>query len=311
MKKLRLLLSFTLMFSLVCIGLAGFSTPQAQAANHYKEFWSKSSPGVKIPGLTKGYVPQGITYVKSHDKILMSHYRDDGKPGSISITDASEKKFKKNVHLYSAKGKPYTGHAGGVAASKKHVWVSSEGKLHRLSLSKVLNSKDNANLVFDATFKTPTKASFTSYSGGVLWVGSFVEKGVTHVVGYKLSSKTDRPTSSTPNYSLTIPHYIQGIAVRSNEIILSQSFGRSKDSKLLRYKNVLKNKPDEYRKINGKKVPDWNLSKSRLKDSITMPPLSQNLAQNGSYLYIQFESGAKKYLPGGKYPLTRVQNFKL
>ncbi|GED15802.1 hypothetical protein [Aneurinibacillus migulanus] len=311
MKKLRILVSFMLVLSLSFVSLTVTTAPQVQAKSSYETFWSRVVPGVSIPGLTKGYIPQGIAYVKDHDKILMSHYRDDKKPATISISNASKKKFEKNVLLYSAKNKPYTGHAGGVAASRKHVWISSEGKLRRLSLNKVLKSKDDAKLIFDATFNTPTKASFTSYSNGVLWVGTFVKKGTSHVVGYKLDSKTDLPVSNTPNYSITIPHYIQGIAVRDNEIILSQSYGRANDSKLLRYKNVLEAKADGNRTINGKKVPNWNLSKSRLKSSITMPPLSQNIAQNGKYLYIQFESGAPKYKKGSKLRLTKVQNFKL
>jgi hypothetical protein len=307
----------------LCAGIgAVYSVPQTYAEipaspiggsyPEYGTFFVKTTQGARVPGLTKNWVPQGIAYVSSKNWQLISHYDSkEDKPSTISVIDAGKKKYVKNVYLYQENGKPYKGHAGGIAVSKNYIWISSGSNLYYASLDNLIKSKDKAKLKFSGHVKTAAKASFTTYANGVVWSGDFNENLGGKAVGYKLDGKTDKIASKTPSYILSIPSHIQGMMVSSSEIILSQSYGRKNDSKLLRYTNVLKKKPDKHMSINGKKVPVWNLGSKQLKSRITMPPLSEGLAKHSNQLYIIFESGAKKYRATCKYPLDHVQVMNL
>ncbi|MBA4493137.1 SH3 domain-containing protein [Paenactinomyces guangxiensis] len=75
------------------------------------------------------------------------------------------------------------------------------------------------------------------------------------------------------------------MAMTADRVIYSQSCGRTNDSKLITYTKG----------TNGTQV-----------DSMVAPPMSEGLAIINNSLYVSFESGAKPYLSGGKYPLYHL-----
>ncbi|WP_282940869.1 cadherin-like beta sandwich domain-containing protein [Paenibacillus sp. RC67] len=302
----------------------------------YQRFLNVSEPGPIVPGLLQGLVPQGMHYIKEKNWAIISSYRDDRRASTLTIVDLQSGSLVKTIHLYK-NGQPFTGHAGGVAVSDQNVWIAYGKELLRLSLQDVIDSPDNANLSFIDSFKSNTRASFASYSDGVLWVGDYysspnylttpIQKMTTRdnkvynawIVGYKLDEATDLlPADSKltsdglviPDYIYSVTDRIQGVTVTDDEVMLSQTNGNPK-SNILKYKASVKEAPHTTVTIENTTVPVWFLDGLNMEDSLDMPPSAEGNFINDNKLYILYESGANIYRPDINYPLDRVQIVEL
>jgi hypothetical protein len=187
--------------------------------------------------------------------------------------------------------------------------------------------------VFAGSVKSDTRASFSAYGGGVLWIGEFAhgkdyptkethyltnrdgEQDKAWVEGYKLDEATDAPAAKAadnasgpvPDYILSIPDTIQGMHVIGDNVLLSQSYGRNNASSLLRYKHSSADKPDGTVTIGSAKVPVWFLDSKNRTDTMVTPPMSEGIADSKGSLYLLFESGATKYRTSSAYALDRMQ----
>jgi len=244
----------------------------------------------------------------------------------------------KALELYKEADKPYTGHAGGVTASKRHVWVSSDGHAYRLKLEDVIQAKEDGKLTFGGSIRTDTRASFTTYADGVLWVGEYAngtkyptEKshhmsnrdGKEHrawAVGYKLDEQTDLLPASkeaqpnapaVPDYILSIPNSIQGMMMTPNSIWLSQSAGQNAASTLMTHGNVLSEAPHDQVVIGSATVPLWFIDSKNKKRSMEIPPMSEGIVHSKGMLYVLFESGASMYKASSSYALDRIYQLKM
>src|SRR5690606_8243479 len=106
----------------------------------YQGLWDISEDGPVIPGLAQDLVPQGMTYYKKKDWLLTVNYLDGGRPGTLTVVDATTEELVKSVLLYNQDGTPYTGHAGGLTISKDHIWVASENYLMPFKISDLVNA---------------------------------------------------------------------------------------------------------------------------------------------------------------------------
>ena len=188
----------------------------------------------------------------------------------------------------------------------------------------------------------PVRASFCNVSEGMLWVGDFyIPNDATYntpewrhmtnrdgkkygalCVGYRLDGKTENGIAAdawkdgmeyaTPDVALSITQKIQGFAVVGDKIALSQSYGRTNNSTVLLYHNVLSEPQHSEIKINDTLVPVWFLdSKSAAGSYVTMP-MSEALAVHQGDLLVLYESGASYYKDnGGKNPTDRVWRINL
>lgn len=137
-------------------------------------------------------------------------------------------------------------------------------------------------------------------------------------VGYKLSENTENEFSTnqwkpgmeyaTPDIVLSIDQKIQGFAVVSDKhIALSRSYGRTNDSLIILYENVIGTTPHSNVVLNGEQIPVYFLDGKLKAWKYQAPPMSEGLAARDGKLYILFESGAEKYrLDGGKNPTDKV-----
>lgn len=299
-----------------------------------KTFLQQRKEGPIVPALLQGAVPQGLAIVQEKQWILISYYREGGKSSLLSVTDAATGKVVKVVELYKNAATPYNGHAGGIAASPKHVWVSSGEEVSILNMDDITKAEDGGKLVFQGSVKSDTRASFTAYSDGVLWIGEFARgkdyptkethyatnrDGKQHKAwaeGYKLDPATDLPAAvqsgeqggqPVPDYILSLPDSVQGMYVGKDRIRLSQSFGRNNASALLTFKNSLSEQPHTEVTIGSTKVPVWFLDSKNHTDQLALPPMSEGIVESGDALYILFESGATLYRSSSSYALDRIQ----
>jgi hypothetical protein len=287
--------------------------------------------------LLQNAVPQGLAYMEDKKWLLVSHYRENGKTSLLSVIDAASGKMVKAVELYKNPTAPYTGHAGGITASKKHVWISSDKDVYYVNMDDIVKAENGGKLLFAGSVQSDTRASFTAYEDGVLWIGEFAHGSdyptdKSHYLtnrddkehkawaeGYKLDAATDLPVvqsgqgqgRSVPDYIISLPDRIQGMSVAKDHIWLSQSYGRNNASTLYRFANSLAEKPHSKVTIRSTEVPVWFLDSKNQASTMELPPMSEGIVESAGQLYILFESGAAKYKTSSSYALDRIQLLPL
>jgi glutamine cyclotransferase len=302
-----------------------------------KWFLDNARKGPLIPALKQEAVPQGIAYLEEKNWLLVTHYRENGKSSLLTVIDAETGKLVKAHELYKEPNVPYTGHAGGITASKQHLWISSDGKAYRLKKETLIQAQDGAKVVFEGALATDTRASFTIYGDGVLWVGEFAQgasypTSKTHYMtnrddkehkawaaGYKLDPQSDDvPAAKTaasgpavPDYIISLPDMVQGMEVSKERVVLSQSYGRNAASLLIVHKLPLAEAPHATAKIGESEVPVWFLDSKNKQQELTVPPMSEGLVAVKDRLHILFESAAKPYMTSGTYPLDYIYSISL
>lgn len=308
----------------------------------YQGLWDISEDGPIIPGLAQDLIPQGMTYYKQKNWILIVSYLDYGRPATLTVVDAETEKLVKSVLLYNKDGSPYTGHAGGLTISKDHIWVASENFLMPFKISDLVNAPNNGEIQFLHHIPVPVDAAYTVYDEKILWVGEFYQNpnyptnpehhmenrtGEMHyawMVGYDLQPSNDmlHPDqwdedsghAAVPDYVLSTTEKVQGAIVQKKGITLSTSYGRGNDSVLYRYEHPLKEDPHDFVEIAGKSIPLWFLDGAQTKprESIEAIPMPEGIvADHPKHLYVVFESGANKYRYTTTYPMDRLLKIDL
>lgn len=298
----------------------------------YSLFFNYATAGPVIPALSHNYIPQGLTYLPEKNWLLGTIYADQKDTSTVLfVIDNSSGKLIKAFNLYLDSETIYTGHAGGVTLSERHLWIASDAKVYQFDLDEVVSEADNVKLIAKSIHDVETRASFISYYEGYLWVGEFtLEKNhadylkyphkeshhlksssgkeyLAWTVGYRLEND-NFPADGLPEGILAHINKIQGLAFSKDMIYLSQSYGRANNSYLYGFNNILKDEEDLSVDLNGKKVSLWFLELNKRPKKITLPPLSEGIVLDEDKLYILFESGADKYrTTTNKYPLDRIQ----
>jgi chitodextrinase len=304
----------------------------------YAEFFDVSAQGPIVPGLKQGLIPQGMHVIKSKNWMITTSYRDDKRASVLTIIDAQTGSLVKTIHMMLDDNVPYSGHAGGIAVSEKYVWLANNYNMYQLSLDAIIQAPDNSNLKFIGKFRTHTKASFGSYTDGVLWVGEYYstspgydtdnshklvgrdgKKSNAWLVGYKLDPATDRvpadkivspDTAVVPDYIFNITDRVQGATVLNDQILISQTNGASYSS-LIQYATKVTDAPYDYIQLNGVSVPHWFLDDVNMADSLYMPSSAEGNFVNQGKVYVLYESGALRIQPEVIYPLDRIQIIDL
>lgn len=295
------------------------------AVKSFPDFFAMGTPAFVVPGLNEDLVPQGMCYIPAENVVVVSYYLESKENSVLTVVDAKSGKFVKAVTLVNEDGTPYTGHAGGLAASGQNLWVVTGGNAQRLPISDLMKAESMDEVKFVDRFNTGTRASLSNCIDGVLWVGDFYTSGGNYdtdeshhmttpdgsknnawIVGFKLDSSAknelnpanykDTTSAVKPDYILSIPNKIQGMTrLTSGEFVLSESYGRKNDSHILIHKNVLKSDSNQKVEINGVNVPLWFLDSNTLVKSITAPPMAESIENVNQEIYVLFESGASLY----------------
>ena len=305
----------------------------------YADYYANGSPAFIIPGLNKGenFVLQGIEYCSELNWALLCGYispATDTSNSVIFVIDMSKsvslesgEQFHgaliKEILLNKADGKPFTGHAGGIAVSEKNVWISNSGKLYCIPLEDIVAAPSSSFMNLSKSISVPVNASYCSYADGVLWVGEFEyakdkyntdeahHKGdslTAWTVGYKLNEDGDADVKDlfrfTTDGSVAIPDYalwhgskVQGMTTAGNKILLSTSYGRKNDSKLFVYDNPVGSQTDVFVQIGEAQVPCYVLDNPV--QTVVAPPMLEDLGtvyKDGKYsVLVATESGSYNY----------------
>jgi hypothetical protein len=138
------------------------------------------------------------------------------------------------------------------------------------------------------------------------------------VVGYELDEATENEfetkslvdgSYATPDRILSVTDRVQGMTYlpEQGKIALSQSYGRKNNSTLYFFDDPMKSDAHTTVTLNGVSIPVWFLDGKMSCEKVTMPPMSEGVANVNGKVYVLFESGAEKYrLDGGKMPVDMV-----
>ncbi len=131
--------------------------------------------------------------------IILSYYPKTDKtsqPSQLIVIDSLTGKAIRRLALYLEAGKPYTGHAGGITAAGKYLWVASGYKLYGFDLQQIISFVADKSaktpptlpecmppsfklpardLVMKKSYPVDSSASYVSFDGEHLWVGDFVK----------------------------------------------------------------------------------------------------------------------------------------
>ncbi len=296
----------------------------------YQQFNQLRIEGPIIPGLMQPLVPQGMAYWKEKDLMIISNYNSDGSAGTLTIIKMDTGILEKVLILENHDGTPHTGHLGGLAVSREHLWIASGSGVYHISLNKLFTAENQEKIYLPEIIVTETKGSFATFSDSTLWIGEFTLKNGSYPVseahqiitpsatvqlgwlaGYTLDDETDmiglENTVSGkvyPDFILSIPDKIQGAVFFENKILLSESYGRKNYSRLFIYDNPLEDKSNG---VEGE--PLWFLDGINKTGEIIVPPMSEAVVLYGNNIAVLFESAADKYRDTALFPLDRIQIF--
>lgn len=252
----------------------------------------KYAKSVIIPGLQNtnlnGFgcttmVPQGLTFAKSY--MLMSAYDLSKEENSvIYVINKSSKKLVTTVEL------PSQTHAGGLAYDGRNLWITSGNNLLSIPFSTISAAASQGQSYLEipayaSTVPVGQQAATIAYYKSKLWVASYNELSSGYLGSYTIVNKNGTPSLSLCS-RIKVANRIQGMAFTSKgELILSRSC--QTDSKQRGFLHQL----DVY-KPNVKKASKGIIKLGRIRKHVDMPTMNEEIAISGSYLYVNYESGA-------------------
>ncbi|WP_436494313.1 hypothetical protein [Actinokineospora sp. HUAS TT18] len=252
--------------------------------------------GPKIPhvGADSPWVPQGMAYRKDKDQLLTAYYNgdedqtEDGPQSRLSMIDKSTGDEEKYVDLRGVSDDDAPNHVGGVATDGDNVWVTSssgdDSYVYRYSAAELDDAQTGEPFRAKEVIKVQG-SSYATFAENRLWVGDFTkdkdEPGKLYSYPIKdgklpYTVEDDGTKVAQPDLAPRVtPGQVQGVVIRPDEIIYSQSYGRTKDSYLL-----TENRDD-----------------GEIVNSYELPNMSQGIVEVDGQIVTLYESGASKYLP--------------
>lgn len=198
----------------------------------YKEFYSIRTNICKNPGLSDGFVCQGIAADEENEIFLVSGYMKDKSASRIYITNEQNDSY--HVSLVKG-GEDFTGHAGGIAVTRGTVYLASGKRIYSLPLSVLLEAEAGEVIEIGEGVRVNNSASFVFTDEEYLYVGEFHDGGA-----YQTSHTYMTPSGENnaiisryklgkldaPDRIYSIPDKVQGVAFTPDgKIVFSTSYG--------------------------------------------------------------------------------------
>ena len=318
LKKLCALL-LSILASLILLALLAWTGLMIAKFVIYNDYMTNRQKESPIPALNDGFVPQGLACTEDE---LYIHSGYNGKAMEMHLVQNGEEK---QILPLMPDGSPCEGHGGGVSIAEDFVYVANEASVIVFRLSDLTEAKDGDEVTATALVPMDTAASFCFSDGNQLYVGEFFravdyEIDESHayttpagdenralVSCYQLNE--DGSLADTyPLYSISIPHQVQGFAVKDGVYMISCSWGVN-SSELKFYDGIV----DSGRTIDvsGKEVPLYYMDSSTHFKTLKMPAFSEGLDVIGDRVYISFESACNKYIVGKLFFAYNVVSYPI
>lgn len=242
-------------------------------------------PGMSITNVAEfgcaTMIPQGITVAKSY--FFITAYDSQGVENSVVyVVSKADKELMTTIIL------PNKSHAGGIAFDGKNLWITQAKTLRSVPFSAVKDAIDNQDpylelSAYGVEINLPQQAATVTYYKKLLWVASYDELKPGYLVSYKIAKKGSKP-ELTPLKTISMPTRVQGIAFSGNgRLIVSRSC--QTDPKKRGYMHQL----DVY-KPNLKKASKGIISLGKVRSTVEVPTMNEEITISGNRIYIVFES---------------------
>ena len=275
----------------------------------YFDYFNHSESEFLIPGLTSAWVPQGFDYVEEDELYLMSGYMSDGTASRVYVrNDNGETHF---VELKNADGSDYTRHSGGVCQNGEFVYVAGKNGVEVFRYEDFMNGGVATNI---GKIEADYSIAYCTFYNGYLLAGNFyyektyetpAEHRITTPAGdantalitiYKADETAAFGIDPTPVAAISTPGKVQGICFTSDEeIVLSTSYSVS--SSHLYYHHIDTSRSATIT-VCDTQVPLYYLDSATLTETVTLPPMSEELVYKDGRVYILCESACNKYIYG-------------
>ena len=246
----------------------------------------KNNGTYTIQGTNGYYRPQSITYSDKYNVIIQTSYNKKHKASKIYITDFNTGKLIKELELYKEDNSINNTHVGGITTNNDKVWITGDYEISEYNLEEILSTQ-STNIKAISTNKLKNRGDTCTYNNNILWVGDFylypiykVENNKPLLLGYNVSDNIDY---NNYNYSIILPKMVQGVTIKDNTIIVSQSYTYLINSKIRIYK------------YDSNNLNEYKLNKNNLIKTIIVPPMAEGIFYKNNKLYVLFESGAESY----------------
>lgn len=143
---------------------------------------SNGTPDLCIPGLssTDNMIPQGMTYYKAKNWVLISSYKNGGgSPSVIYALSLETGRFVAQFNLYNNNKSACTAHVGGIAASNFNLYIADKNNsISYVPLSELNVAEGTLKNIYiqgtvDLAELSSANTSFCSLDNGILWTGNF------------------------------------------------------------------------------------------------------------------------------------------
>ncbi|MDF2943179.1 MAG: hypothetical protein K0S01_2037 [Herbinix sp.] len=260
-----------------------------------------------IPGLVTtnvgGFIsntmcPQGITFAENY--LLLTAYDKSAQENSvIYVLDKDTQELITTLVL------PTMAHVGGISYDGTNVWVTTGTKVSAILFSDIMAAVGEHNAYslvdFRAVCKVGISASFITYYQDKLWVGSYDELKSTYLYSFSIDDFGTSVTL-TKEDSIKMPTRSQGIAFTEDGYLII-----SRSCQLYQGLRGYMRRIDVYQ-------PDFTsegsgtISLGACLNYVYTPSMNEDIALNGEYLYVNFESAA---FENASYKMDRICAFKL
>lgn len=277
-------------------------------------YYRASEAAFEIPGISSGFVPQGMAYAADTDRLLLTGYMTDHSASPIYVVDYSTGKLEKRVTLRLEDGTLCTAHNGGLTVHNGYVYVcdSHSPSLRVFSLADLGAAADQSELrevgrVMLENGGDSIGPAFVEAGPDGLVVGEFYiakqyETPVSHYVEDHhalavLLPYDDSPTgvSETPVLAYSLPDLAQGMCFDDQGLMyISESWGTS-------FSTIEVFRPGEPTgeiDVLGVRVPMTMLGDANRISAVKAAPMSEEIVILQDQLYINCESASMKYLFG-------------
>ena len=310
--------AIALMFTLLIMGL--FMVYRKEL----KDYFSNSVSCMTVPGISEGFIPQGLAYDSDTQAFFISGYMGNGKQSPVYVLREQDGIPVKRVDLLTEDGSKFKGHAGGVSVYGDGVFIagSTQACVYYFPAGTLLNAENGANQKAAERISLRTeddfiRASFTSVDDSYLYIGEFHKGFVfythkSHLVehdgirqkaylaGFRLSGNGQL----VPACVFSIPDDVQGACFAQGHVFLSQSHGFLPSSILSYSLSGLEQAGTK--RVLGQDVPLYVLSEHNATKKTKVPPMSEEITIVDGNMYILYEAAANRYRIGKKLGLDKI-----
>lgn len=288
------------------------------------DYYRASEKAFRIPGLSDGFVPQGLDFDMRTDLFWVTGYMNDGSASPIYLVKKDSGELFKTVYLANEDGSVYNGHAGGVAVGWDYAYIAggADRCIYAYSCDEIMTAADGATVAAKGNISTKAseddslRVSCLTIDENYLYAVEFYREpkyptpdshkmttpagdyNQALAVAYKVSYEEDAVfgVEPTPALAISLPDHVQGMCFGEDRIFLSTSYGTS-FSYVYGY-DLTRVSAEGTIHFLGTDMPLFYLDSYSLAEIRKLPPMAEEIVIVEGKLYTMCESASEKYLFG-------------